>query len=342
MDKLLELKAAHELADLVEASGVRLHGAGRVRQGICPFHDEKEGSFTVYTDTQRFYCFGCKAKGDVIDYVQMRMGLSFNEALDYLGRIPGTGSSTPKGLVKKERLDPNILTHAMRFYASELKGSDAGIEYLEGRGVDRKTMVRLGLGYGAGPGLRDYLVSGGYSHNDIRASGLYTGEGQHRFANMIVVPEIEERLVVYITGRAIANNQTPRFQGLPGERPLLGWGRLEHHRWVILTEGVFDWLLLTTWGYPACATMGAQNSVNVALTLSPMEYVFLVFDNDEAGRASVESLKEALTCKVIEIPLPENIKDIAELASRGYGRRMFHDSMMEAINATQVHARGKA
>ena len=38
------LKARHPLGDTVEAAGVRLRGRGRVRQGVCPFHDEAEGS----------------------------------------------------------------------------------------------------------------------------------------------------------------------------------------------------------------------------------------------------------------------------------------------------------
>ena len=51
------LKARHPLGDAVGASGVRLRGRGRVRQGVYPFHDEVEASFTVYADTERFYCF---------------------------------------------------------------------------------------------------------------------------------------------------------------------------------------------------------------------------------------------------------------------------------------------
>ena len=53
------LKARHPLGDTVEAIGVHLRGRGRVRQGVCPFHDEAEGSFTVYGDSERFYFFGC-------------------------------------------------------------------------------------------------------------------------------------------------------------------------------------------------------------------------------------------------------------------------------------------
>ena len=64
------LKSRHSLADVVEAAGVQLRGRGRVRQGVCPFQQESEGSFTVYADTSRFYCFGCGVGGDVLDFIQ--------------------------------------------------------------------------------------------------------------------------------------------------------------------------------------------------------------------------------------------------------------------------------
>ena len=75
------LKGRHPLSDTVEASGVRLRGRGRVRQGVCPFHDEAEGSFTVYADTEKFYCFGCGAGGDVLDFIRRAENLSLPEAI---------------------------------------------------------------------------------------------------------------------------------------------------------------------------------------------------------------------------------------------------------------------
>ena len=54
---------------------MRLRGRGRVRQGVCPFHEEVEGSFTVYADSERFYCFGCGLGGDVLDFIQQAEGL---------------------------------------------------------------------------------------------------------------------------------------------------------------------------------------------------------------------------------------------------------------------------
>ena len=78
---IAELKARHPLGDAVESAGVALRGKGRVRQGVCPFHQEAEGSFTVYADTEKFYCFGCGAGGDVLDFVQRTEGLTLPEAI---------------------------------------------------------------------------------------------------------------------------------------------------------------------------------------------------------------------------------------------------------------------
>ena len=63
------LKERHPLGEVVEAAGVRLRGRGRVRQGVCPFHEEEQGSFTVYGDSQRWYCFGCGEGGDALDFL---------------------------------------------------------------------------------------------------------------------------------------------------------------------------------------------------------------------------------------------------------------------------------
>jgi len=69
---IAELKARNPLGDAVEAAGVSLRGKGRVRQGVCPFHTESEGSFTVYADSEKFHCFGCGAGGDILDFVPGR------------------------------------------------------------------------------------------------------------------------------------------------------------------------------------------------------------------------------------------------------------------------------
>ena len=53
-------------------------------QGLCPLHKENSPSFTVYTATQSFFCFGCGVGGDVFRLVQLKEGIGFKEALDRL------------------------------------------------------------------------------------------------------------------------------------------------------------------------------------------------------------------------------------------------------------------
>ena len=165
------LKARHPLGDTVEASGVRLRGRGRVRQGVCPFHDEVEGSFTVYADSERWYCFGCGLGGDVLDFVRRVGNLSLPEAIQRLDGSPGL----PPGAVRRPAptrrstaaavppRDPALLTAAARFYAGRLRRHPEAWEYLASRGVGLDAAARLGLGFSPGSGLREALESAGFT-----------------------------------------------------------------------------------------------------------------------------------------------------------------------------------
>ena len=81
---------------------MRLRGRGRVRQGVCPFHDENEGSFTVYADSERFYCFGCGEGGDVLDFIQQRRGAEPDGGHRAAGRQP-RACAQGRQLVQPER-----------------------------------------------------------------------------------------------------------------------------------------------------------------------------------------------------------------------------------------------
>ncbi len=192
------LKSLHPLGDVVEASGVQLRGRGRVRQGVCPFHDEAEGSFTVYADTERFHCFGCGATGDVLDFIQRTDGLSLPEAIRKLdGGAPSTVAA-PRRAAESRRAsaavvpqrDPALLTAALRFYLRSMLRSRDAREYLGSRGIAFDTACRLGLGFAAGDGLRRYLEAAGFGEERVRASGLFTERGAERFAGMVVVPDL--------------------------------------------------------------------------------------------------------------------------------------------------------
>lgn len=61
----------------------RLRGVSRL-VGVCPFHEERSASFTIFTNDNSFYCFGCHAHGDVIDYFMATNKVNFVEAVKQL------------------------------------------------------------------------------------------------------------------------------------------------------------------------------------------------------------------------------------------------------------------
>ena len=338
------LKARHPLGGVVEASGVRLRGRGRVRQGVCPFHNEAEGSFTVYADTERFYCFGCGAGGDVLDFVRLAENLSLPDAIR---RLDGGAWVVPGAAVRSQAAvkprgstatalpprDPSLLTAATRFYAGQLRRSPAAWEYLASRGVSLDAALRLGLGYAPGHGLREALESDGFASDRLRDCGLFTALGE-RFAGMVVVPEASGCLARWLVGRAVYPDRTPRFQALPGPKPVLGLGRLGvAPPWAVVAEGVFDWLALAGWGVPACAALGTQGVERVAAALRGCPRVFLAFDNDDAGLDAAERLAGLLGRRAAAVTLPQGVGDVAELAALPHGRAAFLRLLAQAARS---------
>ena len=336
------LKARHPLSGVVEAAGVQLRGRGRVRQGVCPFHEETEGSFTVYADTQRFYCFGCGLGGDVLDFIQRSERLSLPEAIRSLDSSPlvatmpdaplRAASAQPRAPIG----DPALLTAALRCYQRQLQLSQAAPAYLAGRGISPGAARRQGLGYASGHGLRDWLKQAGFDDERILRSGLVR-ERRERFGGMIVVPELIGGRVHWLAGRTIWPEVSPRFQALPGPKRVLGLRQLDcQPPWIVVAEGLFDWLLLSAWGLPACAALGAQGMEKLAAALQGRPRVFLAFDADEAGRTAADELAGLLGAhRAAIVNLPQGVADVGELGARPDGRAVFLDQLRRTATAAR-------
>ena len=286
----------------------------------------------MYADSERFYCFGCGEGGDVLDFIQKAEGLTLPEAIARLDGSPGlapraairpAGTRRPRSAALPPR-DPALLTAAARFYAGGLRRHSEAREYLASRGVGPVAAARLGLGYAPGSGLRQALESLGFSAARMRDSGLFMERGSERFAGMVVVPDASGGLVRWLAGRAVASDRTPRFQSLPGPKPVLGLGRLgPAPPWAVLAEGLFDWLALTGWGLPAVAALGTQGVDRVASALRGCPRVFLAFDGDDAGREATERLLTLLGRRAAAVALPQGVGDVGELAALPHGRAAF-------------------
>ena len=335
---LQELKARHPLGDAVEAAGIVLRGKGRVRQGVCPFHNEAEGSFTVYADTEKFYCFGCGAGGDVLDFVGRMEGLTLPEAIR---RLDDGTTRVATALVASRKSpspplpprDPALLTAATRFYGGQLRRSRVALRYLASRGIGVDAALRLGLGYATGGGLREYLQSAGFDNGRLRDSGLFLERGVERFARMITVPDLVHGLVQWLTGRAVDAGVKPRFQAVPGPKPVLGLAALgPSPPWVVVAEGVFDRLALAAWGHPAVAALGTQGMDKVAAALRECPRVFLAFDNDDAGNNAAQQIKELLGNRAAVVNLPQGVGDVGELTTLPNGQRLFRQLLARAAH----------
>ena len=341
---IAELKARHPLGDAVEAAGVALRGKGRVRQGVCPFHQEAEGSFTVYSDSERFWCFGCGSGGDVLDFVQRMEGLTLPEAIRRLDDGSGPVAAPRPQPASTQRpaapalppRDPALLTAAARFYAGQLRRGGAARDYLASRGIGSDAALHLSLGYAPGRGLREYLQSAGFTGHRLRDSGLFLERGAERFAGMVTVPDIASGRARWLTGRAVDPQAKPRFQAVPGPKPALGLARLgPAPPWAIVAEGVFDWLTLAAWGYPACAALGTQGLERVAEALRGCPRIFLAFDNDDAGRTATAHLQTLLGRRAAVVSLPQGIADVGELAALPHGQHLFRRLLERAARAAR-------
>ena len=341
------LKARHPLGDTVEASGVRLRGRGRVRQGVCPFHDEAEGSFTVYADSERFYCFGCGEGGDVLDFIRRVENLSLPEAIARLDGSPGlapraavrpAGARRPKSAALAPR-DPALLTAAARFYAGRLRRHSEGREYLASRGVGPSAAARLGLGYAPGSGLRESTWSpDGFSaeaaSRDCRAVHGAGSRAVRRHGRR------SRRLRRACPLARRAGRRSRPDAPVPGVCPApsrcLGWGVIgPAPSWTVVAEGLFDWISLTGWGLPAVAALGTQGVERVAEGFRGCPRVFLAFDNDDAGREATERLQTLLGRRAAAVALPEGVGDVAELAARPHGRAAFLRLLAQAARSAR-------
>ncbi len=135
---------------------VTLRRAGSNYTGLCPFHSERTPSFTVFPDTQSFFCFGCEAGGDAFTFVMRSENLEYPEAVEFLAKragiqIPETheDSDQPRGISRARAYELNRA--AARFYRDCLFDpaiGEAGMNYLrDTRGLDTAVIRHFGLGY---------------------------------------------------------------------------------------------------------------------------------------------------------------------------------------------------
>jgi DNA primase len=337
------IKRNNAIADVIAGHGVALRQRGTRLVGCCPFHPDEHPSLVVYPETESFYCFGCQAGGDVIDFVRRAEGLSFRAALD---RLAGDGiapAQNPDPVEQRLSLDDRmILTAACEVYHETLLRTPAALRYLGERGVEGPVVRRCRLGFSDGRSLRHYLQRRRLSLRRATEMGLFWPRNSRgeTMAGRVVVPELRDAQCIWMVGRAMREDQQPKYRGLSLPKPILGYERVRGRPRVFVTEGAFDYLTGVGWGLPICGLLGTHVRAERLVFLQRARRVLIVFDNDGPGREAASELAARLGPNARAIELPDGVKDLNDLGRRPEGRATFFRLVKEADRATP-HEQGE-
>lgn len=331
------IRRSNPIEEVVVRSGVDLRLAGRRMVGNCPFHRDGRPSLVVYPANQSYFCFGCGAGGDVIDFVARLHGVGFKEAAAMLA---GPEAQQPHGPSKVVRLPtparPTVLSPteavvvdaAVRFYHDALWRSGDALAYLAARGISPATARRYRIGFGCG-GLAEHLRGCGLSLAAARNIGLLNGE-RDTMLHRLLIPDIQGGRAAWLTGRSV-DGRGPRYFNLRLPTPLLGLDLVRSDQ-VVVTEGPFDWLTAVQWGLPALALLGARVSRSTVQALRRFRGVYLALDGDEAGRRAAAQLAAELGSRCVIVDPPPGVHDLNDLGRLPQGREAFLRCLEEANN----------
>jgi DNA primase len=317
--------------------------------GICPFHDERSGSFHVRPDEKHYHCFGCQESGDPFDFVMQTEGLDFKAAMETLADRFGvqleTEDEDPGAAARRQRRERlhSLLDRVTTYYARylwEAAEAEPARSYLVGRGLDEETLKEFRVGYAPSAWDRVLLASrrAGYSDEELVAVGLAQrsrnrpGSVYDRFRERIMFPAVDARGRVHGFGaRRMRENQ--------GGAKYLNTsdGELYHKREVlfgidlarapaakagrmILVEGYTDVLALHQAGIRnAVGIMGTSLTEEQIAELERVVKVLeLCLDADRAGQDAMLRASRLAGGRDLElrvVPLPEGT-DPADLIER--------------------------
>ncbi|MBN2057927.1 MAG: DNA primase [Candidatus Saganbacteria bacterium] len=345
-------------ADIVKVVSeyVKIKKRGKNYLGSCPFHSEKDPSFTVSPDKQIFHCFGCQEGGNVFAFLMKIENIGFAEAVAELGTRLGiavpqvSGSGASKTL--RDKLY-QIAELAAKFFEDNLKGpaGNTARTYLQHRAIEFKTVkqFRLGLAPEGWDNLFKYLVSRGADPKLIEKCGLVLArEGKNgyydRFRNRLIFPICDPRgRVVAFGGRGLGNEE-PKYLNSP-DTPIYHKGStlfgldlsrdaIKRAGSAIMVEGNFDLVTPFQAGFTnIVASMGTALTDQQCKLLSRYcDTVILAFDADSAGGLAAERSTElfrshGLKVKVAQLSGGKDPDEIINKAGKDAFGKMISDSL---------------
>ena len=326
-----ELRSRTSLEEVV-SEYVPLKQKGRRYWGCCPFHNEKTPSFSVDSEAQMYYCFGCHKGGTVINFVMEMERMEFMDAVRLLAdkahmEVPQTNrrSNAPQVTRDDRERMYEANREAARWFHSLLWTGDGAtaLNYLYGRGLNDRDIRRFGLG--ASPGERDgllrHLTGMGFAPELLQQAGLVVKRDDKHidmFRGRVMFPIVNAQgRVLGFGGRAMGDAQpkylntaeTPVFNKRRGLYALNMAAKERDAGRLVLVEGYMDTVSLRRHGVRGVvATLGtALTEEQARLMKRYAPEVWISYDGDAAGqKAALRALDildaQDIPAKVIDYP----------------------------------------
>ncbi len=286
----------------------------------CPFHQEKTASFHVDDAKGFYYCFGCHAKGDALNFVRETENVSFMEAVEILAREAGmtVPAQDPRAQeqAKQRSTLHDVMELAVKFYRLQLNSAAASQarEYIAGRGLTDAHIERFEIGFAPSSrtALMDHLKSKNIDIKQMDEAGLIiipdSGTPFDRFRDRIMFPIRDGRgKPTAFGGRAMSAEAKAKYLNSP-ETPLFDKGRsLYNHQpareasgkcgSLIVAEGYMDVIALASHGFDhSVAPLGtAITDDQLRLMWRITDEPIIALDGDTAGlRAAMRLIDVAL------------------------------------------------
>ncbi len=297
----------------VIGSYVTLKRAGSNMNGLCPFHNEKTPSFTVFPSTKSFFCFGCGAGGDVITFIMKTENLDYREAVEHLAAragitIPEEDDPQREKMIPRKRIYEMNLEAAKFFrkcLLDEQYGKEA-LEYLhEKRKLSMATIKHFGLGFSPNNAwmLSNHMKKLGFTDEEL-VTGFLCGKSQKSgntydyFRNRVIFPVIDTAGNIVAFGGRVMDDSKPKYlntsdtPAFKKSRHLfaLNYAKKCCSEQMLLCEGYMDVIALHEAGFEnAVATLGtAITSEQARIFAKHTKKVIVCYDSDNAGQNATE------------------------------------------------------
>lgn len=354
-----ELQERVDIEEVV-SSHITLRRRGKTLVGLCPFHNEKTPSFTVYPDTNSFYCFGCGAGGDVISFIRRIDNLDYVEAVKTVAQM--AGMSMPEDgyddtLAKRRMRLLAANREAARFFNACLmdEKNRPALDYFLRRALTPATIRHFGLGYAPDSwhALTEHLRSKGFTYEEMVLANLVrrsdkNGKANYydNFRNRVMFPIIDLRGNVIAFGGRVMDDSKPKYINT-SDTPVykkssgvfaLNFAKNANENKLLLVEGYMDVIALHQAGFTnAIACLGTAFTSEQANLLSRYaEEIIICYDNDGAGREATQRALAVLgkTGLKLRVVTMSGGKDADEII-RTHGKERFTELLGMAANKTE-------